>query len=278
MINIWYHDHIKKGIVRGPRKVIENFHRSLDDCGVKYSVNEEKYARNIFLHWGKEWFEKYNSLKHKENLLIGPHVWPFGDDLNHLGEYKSLIFPSKWCVDSCVNNFPHLRGSYWPVAIYKPEIVEDPKFDCLVYYKDRPERDLLDVISFLESRGITYTGLQYGNYTPKEFNESLSQVKYCIIIDNTESQGIAIQEMMACNKPLYVWDTKIWTYVPSYPAPATSVPYWSDECGMKVYNFKKFQENFDEFISNLDDYCPADYIKANLSPQKSIEILMSNYV
>ena len=48
MINIWYHDHIKKGIVRGPRKVIENFHRSLDDCGVKYSVNEEKYARNIF--------------------------------------------------------------------------------------------------------------------------------------------------------------------------------------------------------------------------------------
>ena len=30
----------------------------------------------------------------------------------------------------------------------------------------------------------------------KEFNESLGQVKYCIIIDNTESQGIAIQEMM----------------------------------------------------------------------------------
>ena len=134
------------------------------------------------------------------------------------------------------------------------------------------------MINFLESRGVTYTGLQYGNYTPKEFNESLGQVKYCIIIDNTESQGIAIQEMMACNKPLYVWDTTVWTYVPEYPAPATSVPYWSDECGMKVYNFQKFEENFDEFISNLDDYCPADYIEANLSPQKSIEILMSNYV
>ena len=52
------------------------------------------------------------------------------------------------------------------------------------------------MINFLESRGVTYTGLQYGNYTPKEFNESLGQVKYCIIIDNTESQGIAIQEMM----------------------------------------------------------------------------------
>ena len=112
MINIWYHDHIKNGVVRGPRKVLENFHRSLEDCGIKYSVNEEKYTRNIFLHWGKEWFGKYNSLKHKENLLIGPHVWPFGNDLDFLGEYKSLIFPSKWCVDSCVNNFPYLRGSY----------------------------------------------------------------------------------------------------------------------------------------------------------------------
>ena len=46
--------------------------------------------------------------------MIGPHVLPFGNDLDFLGEYKSLIFPSKWCVDSCVNNFPYtLESDDW---------------------------------------------------------------------------------------------------------------------------------------------------------------------
>ena len=58
----------------------------------------------------------------------------------------------------------YLRGSTI-VAIYKPEIKEDPQFDWFIIKID--QRDLLDVINFLESRGVTYTGLQYGNYTPK---------------------------------------------------------------------------------------------------------------
>ena len=275
MINIWYNTSIESGIVRGPRKVIENFKRSLYDCKIEYVINEEKYDKNLFLHWDKNLIEKYFQLKNKENILIGPHIWPFGNDLDVLDKYSNLLFPSQWCVNSCNKFFPHFKATSWPVAIYKPDIVDNIKTDCLVYYKDRSSSDLISVISFLEERNVSYTGLQYGNYTQEEFKESLGEVRYCIIIDNTESQGIAIQEMMASNKPLYVWDTLVWTHLPNYEVEATSVPYWSDECGEKVTTFNEFKENFDTFINKLDNYCPAEYIERNLSPQKSIEILFS---
>ena len=51
----------------------------------------------------------------------------------------------------------------------------------------------------LSRRRLTYTQLQYGSYTQQNFRDALSSVRFCVIIDNTESQGIAIQEMMYAN-------------------------------------------------------------------------------
>jgi hypothetical protein len=282
MINLWFGDcKYPPGVVRGPVKVISNLIKSLDDCKIHYVINEEIFENNLFLHWDSSWFEKYSNLRNKENLLIGPHVWPFGPDLDVLNQYKSLLFPSKWCEDSCNKFFPNLKTAVWPIAIYKPniKIKSNPSVECLVYYKNRPKEDLLNVLNFLEQNNITYTGLEYGNYTQEEFKESLEEVKYCIIVDNTESQGIAIQEMMICNKPLFVWDKVTWDDLGSdYIVPATSIPYWSNECGERVTSFEDFKLKFDSFKNNLSNYCPENFINRELSPQKSIEILFSNYV
>lgn len=125
---------------------------------------------------------------------------------------------------------------------------------------------------------MTHIQLQYGSYTQQNFREALSSVKFCVIIDNTESQGIAIQEMMAANKPLFVWDQVIWDHMgEEYESPASSVPYWSHECGEKVISKDNLELSLDNFISNLKNYTPRDYVNRELSPKKSVQILLDHY-
>jgi hypothetical protein len=277
MLNVFYRDSHLQGRMSGPRKVIQNLIRSLEDTNTSFSINEEKYDNNLFLHWDPHHIQIYQSLKNKDKLLVGPQVWPFSPDINQLTEYGKVIVPSQWVSDLFVNHFD-IRTLIWPVAIYAPEVEDNIKTDCLIYYKNRSEDNLLKVTEFFDKKGITYTGLQYGNYTQEEFKESLSEVKYCVIIDNTESQGIAIQEMMAVNKPLFVWDQSVWDHMgQEYAVPATSVPYWSDECGERITSFDQFEETFEIFQSKLNNYTPKDFVDRELSPEATVKILLDYY-
>jgi hypothetical protein len=262
----------------GPKKVIQNLFHSLNDMGIPYAENEEKYKNNLFLHWDPYQVNNYAEIKNKETLLVGPQVWPFAPEFSQLTEYGKIITPSQWVAD-LYTKFFNVRGTInWPVAIYAPQINNNPTVDCLVYYKNRPVEHLQSVLSLLEKRGLTYTGLEYGNYSQEEFLESIGEVKFCVIIDNTESQGIATQEMMAVNKPIFVWDQIVWDHMGSeYSVPATSVPYWSDECGYKISSIDELESGFDYFYSNLSNYSPQDYIQRELSPQKTVQILLDHY-
>lgn len=93
--------------------------------------------------------------------------------------------------------------------------------------------------------------------------------KYCFVINGTESQGIALEELMSCNVPLFVWDVNSWNDIgEQYKSPATSVPYWSNTCGEKFLNEEELNIKFDEFLKNIDSYNPRNYILENLNLKK----------
>ena len=278
MLNIFYRDGHLQGRMSGPKKVIENLIRSLDDCEIDYSINKEVYEHNFFLHWDDPHIEIYKTLKNKETLLVGPQFWPFGMDLSILSEYGKIVAPSQWVSDLFSKYFNLNKNLIWPVGIYAPDIDNNPTIDCLIYYKNRPPEHLEYIKSMLSNRRLTHTQLAYGSYSQQDFKQALSSVKFCIIIDNTESQGIAIQEMMAVNKPLFVWDQPIWDHMgEQYTVSASSVPYWSSECGEKVIDISQLESGFNKFIDNLKNYTPKDYVNRELSPQKSIQILTDYY-
>jgi hypothetical protein len=279
MINIFYRDSHLQARMSGPKKVIENLFRSLDDCGVDYAVNREIHSHNLFLHWDEHHIELYGGLRNKKTLLVGPQIWPYsGDSVSKLVEYGKIIVPGWWVKKSYDTSFPSLKTLMWPVGIYAPEIYNDHTIDCLIYYKNRPAEDLEYVKSMLSNRRLTHIQLEYGSYTQQNFKDALSSVKFCIIVDNTESQGIAIQEMMSVNKPLFVWDQPVWDHMgEQYTVPASSVPYWSSECGEKVVNKEDLELTLDAFILNFKNYCPRDYVNRELSPQKSVQILLNHY-
>ena len=182
----------------------------MDDCEVEYAINEDRFDNTLFLHWDQPQIDAYQTLRNKDKLLVGPQIWPFEPKFNLLTEYRRVLVPSRWCVDSYDKSFPNTKTAIWPVAIYKPEITNNITTDCLIYHKNRSQQDLEYVKDMLSRRRLTYTQLQYGSYTQQNFRDALSSVRFCVIIDNTESQGIAIQEMMYANKPLFVWDQTMW--------------------------------------------------------------------
>ena len=130
----------------------------------------------------------------------------------------------------------------------------------------------------LSRRRLSYTQLQYGSYTQDDFKQILSSVKFCVIVDNTESQGIAIQEMMAARKPLFVWDTPVWDHMgQEYAVPASSVPYWDSMCGEKVSNKNELESHLDTFLGKLYSYTPAKYVNKTLSPKATVKILTDHF-
>ena len=279
MLNIFYRTSHLQGRMSGPMKVIQCLCQSLDDCGVKYATNEEVYKHNFFLHWDHYHVEVYKNIKNKESLLVGPQMWPFAPEFKELTEYGKLVAPSWWVENKLRTYFGVTKCLVWPVAIYEPDIqYAQTTTDCLIYHKSRSQDDLDYIKELLERRRLTYNQLQYGSYTQDNFRQALSSVKFCVIIDNTESQGIAIQEMMAAGKPLFVWDTPVWDHMgQEYAVPASSVPYWSYECGEKTADKDALDLSLDHFLSRLTTYTPRAYVDRELSPEVTVKILTDHF-
>ena len=121
MLNVFYRDSHLQGRMNGPRKVIQNLIRSLEDTNTPFAINQEKYENNLFLHWDPYHVQRYQSLKNKHKLLVGPQFWPFAPEFSQLIEYGKVIAPSEWVSDLFVKYFG-IRTLNWPVAVYAPEV------------------------------------------------------------------------------------------------------------------------------------------------------------
>ena len=78
------------------------------------------------------------------------------------------------------------------------------------------------------------------------------------------------------NTPLFVWDVKDWVYMgEQYKVPASSVPYWSDDCGERFYDVQDMEETFDRFCAKIREYTPRKLIESELSYKVSIEKLLA---
>ncbi|MDA9645447.1 hypothetical protein N9T02_01080 [Candidatus Actinomarina] len=140
---------------------------------------------------------------------------------------------------------------------------------CLIYYKNRNMEDLNKVINFLKNRNIPYDLFEYGKYSNHKLLKTAKRNKFCILINSAESQGIAVQEMLSMNLPIYVWDLP----ASELNCFASSVPYFNEKCGMVTNSYDEFVNSFDKFINEYSFYRPSEYVLANLTHEKFIKNL-----
>ena len=139
----------------------------------------------------------------------------------------------------------------------------------MVYFKHRNPSDLLFIENFLKLKNLDYCIFSYDKrYNESDYIEYLQNTKFCIWIDAHESQGFALQEALSCNVPLLVWNVTSMNqeYGSTYSnLKATTTSYWDDKCGEIFYDINSFEIIFDNFINNINNYNPREFILENLS-------------
>ena len=282
MINLYYSEAYwgHSATMNGPHKVVNNLIKSLDQEKIDYAINEEKYEHNFLVQYDATAHEKHSKIE-QDTTIIGPQVWLFDGYGQFLIEnqnyYKKIIAPSEWVKNKFITKFnlPEDKLAVWPVGIEQFDNIREPNYDCLIYFKRRDQSELDAVKKFLVSNGLSYRMVEYGTYGEDGFKQLVNSAKFCFLINGTESQGIAVQEIMSMGVPIIAWDIKEWLdQGEAYRVPATSIPYWDERCGEVFFSKDELEETFSKFYATINEYDPKSFIRDNLSFKKTIEKLM----
>ena len=217
-----------------------------------------------------------------KKFIFGPHFSVFPNNVvnqfNNINNNAIYIQPSQPSVDTWQNEFKftNLQMKAMPFGVDTDRFVEGEnsnRNNVIVYYKSRDPSELKQLLKFLHSNHIAYRLFNYDlKYQEDDFLSYLKTCKYGIVLGQHESQGFAIQEMLACNIPLLVWGVTLhnqeYPYRKEYiniKTNVSTVPYWSSMCGELFHNFNQLEDTYKIFIDKLNTYTPRKFILENLS-------------
>ena len=160
--------------------------------------------------------------------------------------------------------------------------------DFLVYDKIRWNHEarstelLHPILDVLARRGLRTHLIRYKYHDHKTYRRLLERSRAMIFLCEHETQGLAYQEALACNVPVLAWDNgywldPLWKQVSNAMIPASSVPFFSADCGDRFANLGRFEEALNRFLDRMISYRPRKYVLENLSWQQSATIYSRAY-
>ena len=273
--------------ISGPKKVELNLLKGLHQLGVHVEINPTRvFATDPSCCLQQALIDRLPAPLNW--FALGPNLSArFCSDLVKSGHIpRFFIVPSPYVrAIFSVLGVPDSLIKVWPVGIDTDRFGDtrgcEKEIDALVYFKHRTEEELECVQAMLTELGQTARVLRYGFYKEADLLRSARRCRYAVVLDYTESQGIAIQELMSCNLPLFVFDqvyqgdSEVVDFRDNFQV--TSVPYWSDICGTRVptdrdgrspfehYQIGETRSMFEEFLSRLGSFQPRQYVLTHLS-------------
>lgn len=284
---------IVRRIVRGPRRVMGlervflNLVAGLDRLGVSYRVNDyehlQRHPGEVACVIGKP--RVLDRMPRDTPIVFGPAVHNHPVDAPTLfADHRILgvLVLCEWARQMFAIHWPG-KVHTWPVGIdtdrWMPteEVAKD--IDVLVYVKIRcqPARDNAavrdPVLETLRASGVRVATITYGHYREEHFHALLKRSRSMVFLCEHETQGIALQQALSCDVPVFAWDFGgVWQDPDYYPhrvsfGPVTSVPYWDARCGMKFVDAAGFRDGFSTFWSHVadGDFSPRRFILDNLT-------------
>lgn len=274
----------------GQARVYLNLRAGLDKLGISYRVNDYRYIKQhpeeVACIIGKP--HVLNKIQWQNPILFGAAVFshPF-DDLQLVERLpiRKMLVPGEWMCQMCEPYYGD-RVQAWPVGIdtyqWAPAPTHQKDIDILIYDKVRwdyesYEQELISPIhKHLKICNLNVTTIRYGFYREQDFHSLLKRSKAMVFLCEHETQGIAYQQALSCDVPILAWDRGGFWQDPLYfPhkvqfAEVSSVPYWSDRCGIKFRDISEFPEKLEELLEKLQcqRFSPRDYILENLTLEK----------
>lgn len=272
----------------GVAMIAINLIKGFNKLGIPYRLNDYRYIRQHpdetaciigkpHLLFDKKWVNP---------IIFGAGIYSHPIDCPDLftkyPNIKRILVPGEWMRQM----FEPYYGDNvlaWPTGIdtdeWKPT-TGSKNIDFLIYDKvlDKYNDELVSpIIKIMDDKQLSYLHIKYGNYTPAELKEKVNQCKAAIFLSQSETQGLAYQQILATDTPILAWDRcGYWQDPDYYPekvkyGPVSSVPYWDERCGRKFTGIEDFSQDLNGFLHDINKFKPRDYILENLTLEKCAE-------
>ena len=221
--------------------------------------------------------------------ILGPAL------LNHPGEmpflmkdirFRYYLVTCDWMYDLFQPVFGE-KTKKWYAGIEADRYHHNPPdlrdIDVLVYDKIRWNREtlvpqfMMRLERMMEARNLSYEIVEYGNYDHRVYLDQVARSRSMVFLCEHETQGMAYQEAMAADVPILAWDNGSWLdpdwkRFSSVPIGASSVPHFSERCGVRFKSPEDLEASFADFWSRLDSFSPRNYVEEHLSLRGSASI------
>ncbi len=266
----------------GHMRVFLNLMTGLDRIGIPYRVNDYRYMRanldELSCLIGKPHLLK--AFPPSAPLLFGPSIYNHPIDDEHLPyrhAVRQILVPSPWVQKMYSKVWPGLV-TVWPVGIdterWVPAPQEGKDVDILIYDKifrgrEAVQQTILEpLLEEFRRRGLVVAHLRYGSYFERQFFALSKRVKAMVYLSRHETQGIALQQTLASDVPVFAfdpggeWQSLEYLLRGVRFGPVTSVPYWDDRCGVKFASADGMLESFDRFWKGVTSrsFAPREMI------------------
>lgn len=275
---------------RGTMRAFLNLVDGLDRLGVAYRINDYRRLRRdhdqLACVFGKPHI--LAKIPQHTPILFGTSIYSHPNDnpgLPRERDIRRVLVPSPWVRRMFEAVWPGLV-SVWPVGIDvelwapEPSVPKDVDiliYDKIVWERDRYQRELIGPLAAeLNRRKLRVETLRYGDYREEELLALSKRTRAMIYLSRHETQGIAAQQMLAADIPIFAWDEGgFWQDPKYYPhevrfEPVTSVPYWDGRCGVKFRGGADMESAFDVFWRGVESgiFHPRGMILENLTLEK----------
>jgi hypothetical protein len=285
-------------------KIWDSIQRMCKSCSIDFeytnSIERVKINNYNILFCTSNFIDPYiipNNIK----IIYGPQLWvipappivgKYKEDLKEKCVFNLL---SNWVENYCREIEPSyiMPITYFPFGVdtnkFVPSLRTEKVYDCILYIKRRSNTLINYTIDLLNSKQLIYKIFKYGSYNENDYINSLKQSKFMITLDAHESQGFALEEAMCCNIPLLVVDAismydemdngvnSTYQYLKPKKLLATSVPYWSDDCGIKITEQNELSISIDTMLNNYLSFTPRNYIVKTLSDEVCMKRILDYF-
>lgn len=217
-----------------------------------------------------------------QKLVAGPMIVNSPEEYDYIIEDPSIdlvLLPSQWIIDYFRKNQRRTDVLYaaWPLGIdvnyWIPQLDAQKVINFLIYSKNPDSFILKFIKDNLDSKNISYKVIKSGTFSQSEYKAALQSSRAVIFLSRTETQGLAIFEAWACNKPTLHWNPGIMNYMHLKYDKASSCPYLTDECGLDFKDVDEFPKKLAQFLNTIESFRPREYILREYTLEKSMQKL-----
>ncbi|SDR54548.1 Glycosyltransferase involved in cell wall bisynthesis [Rhizobiales bacterium GAS191] len=292
LYNLTHHRQKKTGFAVS----FELLRRALQKHGWKVRVNDYALARKCPHH--PVGLVGFPTLLEDWTLpnpaLLGPSLYDhpmLAPRLMQDSRYRTYLVLAQWTYDMF---HPHYGDTCarWHAGIDTDEWIDTSShakdIDFLIYDKIRWNHDelaleLLEPIrEILRGRGLKVETVRYKYHDHLTYRRLLERSRAMVFLCEHETQGLAYQEALASNVPVLAWDNgywldPLWRQVSDTMIPASSVPFFSEDCGERFSDLAGFEPSLTRFLERMPLTRPRTYVLENLSMLQSAEIYARQY-